>query len=262
MKSLKFALLFAPVLLVSACGGGSDLEDRLDVADPKVRFVHAASGSPNVTLSRNDAVQSDATNVPYKVASGYYDVETGVANWRLRTSASATPANVDLATVSIDARRGNRYNLVAVPSGTGAGTGVALLSIRDPYNKSLVSDRARIRVVNAAPNTTGAVDLYLTQNDTNINTATPNIANVGVRQAVPSDSNDSQEIQGANYRIRLTTTGSKTVIFNSSVTLDNNTDWLLVTVPDQLLVPNSIKVLAVRVGSDNKAQPTIELSSN
>ena len=258
MKSLKFALLFAPVLLVSACGGGSDLEDRLDVADPKVRFVHAAAGSPNVSLTRNDAVQSDATNVPYKAASGYYDVETGAATWRLRTSSTATPPNADLATVNVDARRGNRYNLIAVP----AGAGVELLSIRDPYNKSLVSDRARIRVVNAAPNTTGALDLYLTPNDNSINNLTPNIANVGLRQAVPGDSNDSQEIQGATYRIRLTTSGSKSVIFNNVVNLDNNSDWLLITVPDQTLVPNSIKVLAVRVNADNKAQPTLELSSN
>ena len=79
---------------------------------------------------------------------------------------------------------------------------------------------------------------------------------------MPGDSNDSQEIQGANYRIRLTTSGSKSAIFSNVLNLDNNTDWLLVTVPDQILVPNSIKVLAVRVNSDNKAQPTLELSSN
>lgn len=258
MKSLKYALLFAPVLLVSACGGGSDLEDRLDVADPKVRFVHAVAGGPNVTLSRNDNVQSDATNVPYKAASNYYDVETGSATWRLKTSASATPPNVDLTSIGFDARRGNRYNLVAVPSGSG----VELMSIRDPYNKSLVSDRARVRVVNAAPNTTGAVDLYLTQNDTNLANVPANIGGVGQRQAVPGDGQDSQEVQGTNYRIRLTTSGTKTVIFNSNIALDNNTDWLLVAVPDQVLVPNSIKVLAVRVGSDNRAQPTLELTSN
>lgn len=256
--AFKYALLFAPVLLVAACGGGSDLEDRLDVADPKVRFVHAAAGAQNVTLFRNNAAQSDATNVPYKAASGYFDVETGNATWRLATSASATPPNTDLSTIGVDARRGNRYNLVAVPSGAG----VELLSIRDPYNKSLVSDRARIRVVNAAPNTTGAVDLYLTPNDNSITSISPTVAGVGLRQAVPGDSQDSQEIQGANYRVRLTTAGTKTVIFNSVLNLDNNTDWMLVTVPDQALVPNSIKVLAVRVNSDNKSQPTLELSSN
>ena len=41
--------------LLAACGGSDDdsFDDRADVADPKVRFVHAVPGGPNVTLWRN-----------------------------------------------------------------------------------------------------------------------------------------------------------------------------------------------------------------
>lgn len=45
--SMKFLLALAPIALIAACGGGDDdLDDRLDIADPKVRFVHAIPAGP------------------------------------------------------------------------------------------------------------------------------------------------------------------------------------------------------------------------
>jgi hypothetical protein len=60
---LLHKLLFAciPLAMLAACGGG-DTEDRLDVADPVVRFVHAAPSTSAVTLYRATIAQSDATN--------------------------------------------------------------------------------------------------------------------------------------------------------------------------------------------------------
>ena len=43
-------------MFVAACGGGDDnLDDRLDIADPKVRLVHAVPGAPNVALYRDNS---------------------------------------------------------------------------------------------------------------------------------------------------------------------------------------------------------------
>ena len=47
----KILLACVPVALIAACGGG-DTEDRLDVADPAVRFVHASPLAPNLTRTR------------------------------------------------------------------------------------------------------------------------------------------------------------------------------------------------------------------
>ena len=47
----KVLLACVPVLGLAACGG-SDTQDRLDVADPEVRFVHASPIAPNLTLYR------------------------------------------------------------------------------------------------------------------------------------------------------------------------------------------------------------------
>ena len=62
-----FLLALIPAVGLTACGGG-DTADRLDLANPALRFVHAAPDAPNLTLSRNAVAQPDETSVAYKFA--------------------------------------------------------------------------------------------------------------------------------------------------------------------------------------------------
>ena len=56
-KMLAWAVL--PALFLAACGGSDDnLDDRLGVADPKLRMVHAVPGAPVVTLVRDGQAQA------------------------------------------------------------------------------------------------------------------------------------------------------------------------------------------------------------
>ena len=50
---------------------------------------HASAIAPNLTLWRADVAQSDATDVPYKFASNYFDVAMGVADWSVKTTTGA-----------------------------------------------------------------------------------------------------------------------------------------------------------------------------
>ena len=54
----KFLLMLVPLAGLVACGGG-DTADRLDLADPVVRFVHASPLAPNVTLYHGAVAQAD-----------------------------------------------------------------------------------------------------------------------------------------------------------------------------------------------------------
>lgn len=248
--STKFMLAVTPVFLIAACGGGDDsLDDRIGVADPKVRMVHAVPLAPNVSLFRNGVAQAgDVTNVPYKGASKYFDVGSGLAQWDVLTA--TTPA-LPVGSVTFDAQRGKKFTLVAVPD---AGSATSLELIVDPYNKSLVSDNARVRLYNASVNA-ASVDFYLTAPTTDIATVTPTFGAVGYKQAAPSSGADSLEVEGGAYRVRMTTAGTKTVIFNATVTLAQGADWLLTSVPGSV-TPNDVRVLVIK---SDEGVPATEL---
>ena len=251
-KSLRFLLLAAAsTCLLAACGGSDDdgFDDRADIAQPKVRFVHAVPGGPNVTLQRNSANESGVTDVAYKYASQYYDVSTENYTFTLRTSSGGA----ELTSATVNADRGNKYTLVALPTVSGA----ELLPIRDPYNKSLTSDDARVRVLNAAANA-GPFDVYITATGADLATATPRMTALGYKQVQPTSGNDSVEIAPGTYRVRLTPAGSKTPFFDATVTAPDDADWLLVALPDQA-TPNSVRLLLVR--SDDSSDATDEITS-
>jgi Domain of unknown function (DUF4397) len=258
LKSKLVRLLFVGVAsagLLAACGG-SDNDDRLDVNDPNVRFVHAVPDGPNVTLRRSASGQAaadetGATDVPYKYASEYYDVSTEDYTFSLNTGVGGSGTELD--TIQFNADRGNRFTIVALPADGG---GAELVAIRDPYDKSVTSDDARLRVLNAASNA-GAFDVYLTSADADLAAETADLSDIGFKVVKPDSGNNSlDEIEAGTYRLRLTPAGDKsTVFFNAVVTIPEDGDWLLLALPEDAATPNSVRLLLVK-GDDS--DPTTE----
>jgi Domain of unknown function (DUF4397) len=237
MKSLHQVLFtLVPIALLAACGGGSDAQDRLDIAKPVLRFVHASPLAPNVTLFRAEVAQPQATNVAYRFASDYFEVDNSAANYAVKTATG----NVTIGTATLDTSRGNKYTLVALPS---SNTENSVFLITDPFNKSLTSDKAKVRLMNAAFNASN-IDLYLNPVGTDISAAavTPAIAATAYKTSGPASGNDSLDINGGTYQLTLTNAGSKTVLFRGRLVIDNNRDILLLTVPDSIL-PGAVKTL-------------------
>ena len=209
----KLLLACVPLAALTACGGG-DTEDRLDVADPVVRFVHAAPNAPAVTLYRGTAAQSDATNVNYGFTSNYFDVDTSAVSWSVKTAVGGA----DVGTFSIDAQRGNKYTVVALAtSATSAGTYV----IDDPYNKPLGSDSTHLRLMNASYNAAN-VDIYMNAPGTDIATVAPLIAATAFNTSGPVSGSDSVDIPGGTYQVTITAAGTKTVLFRGQLAFGTN----------------------------------------
>ena len=248
MNHLRHLLLaLVPAVGLTACGGG-DTADRLDLANPTVRFVHAAPDAPNLTLYRNAAAQPDETNVAYRFASNYFDIDTSAADWSVKTAAGATTVG----TVPIDPVRGTKYTIVALPVSFAANT---TYLIADPYNKPLASDSTRLRLMNAAYNYAG-LDLYMNAVGTDISApnVNPLIAATAYKTSGPASGNDSVSIPGGTYQLAITAAGSKAVLFKGQLSFGANKDILLLSVPGDILlngaiganppVPSGIRVLS------------------
>lgn len=226
----KLALACLPLAIVAACGGGDDLADRLDLANPEVRFVQASPLLPNVTLYRSSAgvavAQSQATNVAYKSATNYYDIDTSAADWIVKTTAGG----VTIGTESIDPKRGNKYTIVALPASS---IDSSLYVINDPYNKPLTSTSTHLRVMNASFNAPN-IDVYMTTGtNADISAAQPLIGATAYKTAGPASGNDSIDIPGNTYQVRVFAAGQKTApLFSGQLTFGNNQDVLILTVPD------------------------------
>ena len=248
MKSLyKSLLILIPVFGLTACGGGNDAQDRLDIAKPALRFVHASPLAPNVTLFRGEVAQPQATNVAYKFASNYFDVDKGLSDYSVKTASG----NTTIGRATLDTTRGNKYTLIALPS---SNTENSVYLITDPFNKSLTSDKAKVRLMNAAFNASN-IDLYLNPVGTDISAAavTPAIRATAYKTSGPASGNDSLNIAGGTYQLTLTNAGSKATLFRGQLVIENNKDVLLLAVPDSIL-SGAIKTLVKIEGTAGTAE--------
>ncbi len=246
-RKIIIGLALATTAVLAACGGGGDdgIDDRIGISKPSVRVIHAITAGPNVDVLQNGALTS-IQNIPYKTVSGYFDVGTGNNLFAFNLAGTST----QIGATTVDAHTGHKYTVVALP-GTAAAD---VVQIDDPFGKGLLDTSARVRTLNASINAQN-VDVYLTTPAIDLNSVQPNMAAVQYKNAVPASGQDSQYVDGGTYRLRITTAGTKTVIFDSgALTIAKNADWLITTIPADgfgAVVPNKIKVLVAQSNTSN-----------
>lgn len=242
MKSIRTIVALCSVISVlAACGGGDDAGTELGISKPQARFINAVPAGPNLDYYLN--AKLDQGNVAYKGVTRYHDVDSGTQNASYDLSGTTST----IAAQSFSAANGHHYTTIALPSTT------SLISvIDDPYAKGLLSDKARVRSFNASPNAQN-VDVYVVPPGTDITTQSPTLAGAAYQNAVPASTQDSIYLNGGSYQVIVTTTGSKTPILKTApVTINNNADWLLLTIPSGGVgdvTPNDIHVLVAQ-GND------------
>lgn len=145
-----------------------------------------------------------------------------------------------LGTVSIDPARATKYTIVALPASDTVGSTYVIV---DPYNKALASDNTHLRVMNASFNAAN-IDPYMNSAGTDITTAgvNPLIAATAYKTSGPASGSDSTDIPGGTYQLKITTAGTKTILFRGQLSFASNKDILLLSVPDSVS-PGGIKAL-------------------
>jgi Domain of unknown function (DUF4397) len=233
---LTLHLALAGAIALAACGGSDEL------AAPTMRLVHLAPDSPRLSLYKDGDRQREADDVYYKEASDYYSTASFDETWSVRTgSGGSTVGSVD-----INTRLGHRYSIVVLPV---SATESSLVVINDPYDKPIGSSSTRLRLMNASP-TAASIDLYMNLKSTDISAPgiNPFIAGTAYRSAGPKSGDDSKDIPGGLFQLRITASGSKTVLFSGPIDFDDDEDVLVMTVSD----PTAASGLRVLVKVDGR----------
>lgn len=251
------AFLGAAALLTACGGGGNDVGKEVGLQNPEIHFVHAIAGGPTVDFLVNGSALQ--TGIAYKTVTNFANINTGATTVAFANTGTTTA----LASGSFpDVAKGHEYTVIALPGLTATGADIGLID--DPFDKGLLSNSARVRGFNATANAQN-LDIYIVPPGTDISSASPTLAGVAFKNAVPASGQDSVYMGGGTYIAVVTTAGSKTPIFQSaSFSLANNADWLITTIPEagtlSQLAPNQIHLLVAQGG--NTSQPALELTNS
>lgn len=200
--SRSFRTLAALALVAVAASACSDDDTTAPEQLAQVRVVHASPDAPNVDVLVDDA--TPLTNVAYRAASGFLDVDAGVR--RLRVRATGTTTTVIDASPAL--ANGGSYTVLATGLLADIQPVVAQDNLTDP-----AAGQVKLRVIHAAPAAAG-VDVYATAPGADINTATPVLTNVAFRAV-----SDYLVVPAGTYQIRVTPTGTKTVAIDVELAL-------------------------------------------
>jgi hypothetical protein len=195
-RSRRGSLLFAVLAFTVAACDDDDPSGPTPVA--RVRFVHAAQGT-NVVDFRVDGADARA-DVDYASNSLTF------SNFTPGTRALAVRANngaTDLATLNQNLADGAAYTTILVKRQAG----LALVAFPDTQ-PTPAATKAWVRVINVAP-AAGNVDVYVTEANTDLATATAQVTAVQFEKA-----GKYVEVDAAARRVRLTTAGTKTVVLD------------------------------------------------
>jgi len=195
MKLKLLSLLFAASALTAAC---SDDDNTGPDGDTRVRVVHASPDAPDVDVQVDDAeVLGD---VPYLTASGYLDVPAGDRNLKVNAAGTTTTV-IDADVTLVD---GTDYTVIA----SGLVAAIAPIVLEDD-NSAPAAGTVKVRAIHGAPSAP-AVDIYVTAPGADLTAATPALTNVEF-----GDVADYIEAPAGDYQVRVTPTGTKTVVIDS-----------------------------------------------
>jgi len=202
---MKFGLgaaLLVTALAAAACSGddgpvGPD-------GTTTVRVINTSPDAPTVDVVVDGNVIG--TSVAYTQSTGYTEVDKEPDHLAVRSTGTQTV--ILTSGLNMDEQQG--YSVFVM----GRLANLTAVQFLDDLNDP-ASGSAKIRIVEAAASTNN-VDVYITDPSANINTATPSVVNLAFKSA-----SQYFQVPAGTYRIRVTTTGTKTVLADlNNVTLN------------------------------------------
>jgi len=223
MKTIKLTLLWRAVFsallltLIAACD--SDDDDAVDpepvAATSIVRIINAIPDAPSLTLTVND--ENFGSAAFGQVSGGF-------------TSATGGTETMSIVYQSTDGETINFLENLTVPTGEGREVYILLTGTFATPISSLIDNPLATTALGvqfgSSVNNGQAVDVYLTNADTSLETAVP-----AATLNFDGLSSQAEFASGTDYRIRITTVGSTDVLYDSgtiSLQTSGNQIFLLV----------------------------------
>jgi Domain of unknown function (DUF4397) len=226
---LLAAILFCSFL--AACGGSGDSQTR-------IRFVNAIVDSAPIDTSLDNRLIGSFS---FRQVSADFALNDGVLGLKLAQANNSTA----FFTNSTNYDKGKRYTQVAIGKlSSGAPTGTTLLTIIDS-NNSATSGNFKLRFAHAASDL-ATLDVYITPDGKEFLTDSARFS-LAFKGVAPANANNALELSNGKYRLRLTLTGTKTVVFDSgSFSEVSGSDLQYIVLPsDNITGASAATVLSV-----------------
>jgi hypothetical protein len=202
MKLKFLTLLFAATAMTGAC---DDDDNAGPEGEARVRVVHASPDAPDVDVLVDEAPV--LTDVPYLAASDYLGVDPGSRNLKVN-AAGTTTSVIDADVILVD---GVSYTVIA----SGLIDEVEPIVLEDDTSEP-AAGLASVRAIHGAPSAP-PVDVHVTAPDADLDSATPVLTAVEF-----GDVAEYIEVPSGDYQVRVTPTGTKTVVIDTgALTLES-----------------------------------------
>jgi Domain of unknown function (DUF4397) len=195
MFRLSLAALCMASLVLTGCSKGGSGNGN---AQMRILNAFSEAAALNVSVASTPAV----TGLPFQGLTQYISVSSGTP----LVTVGVTGATTTLINTMYNISSGTNYSYVIFGSLTAVGAVLGNDAFSDPGSGFFA-----LRVLNAAPGS-GAVDIYLTAPGADLASSAPSLTNIsyGVTSAF------SPIAIGTSFEIRVTTTGTKDVLFDST----------------------------------------------
>ena len=226
MKRIYSLALCFSLIGLTAC---SDDDDKIIIQSAEqpvityaqVRVIHASSDAPMVNVTADGATL--LADVDYAVSSGLIELPTATyaitVDSKLADGATLTVLEADLTAVE-----DMEYTAVALGN---VSDNNLMLKVVANEKADITTGNARVQVLHAAPNV-GSVDVYVTEPMADLSVIEPTLS------ANYMDNSGQLEVPTADYQIRITPNGDKTVVFDSgTVNLTTGTDYFISAIPNE-----------------------------
>ncbi|MRX27795.1 DUF4397 domain-containing protein [Kangiella sp. HZ709] len=203
MSFKQLLLAFSSLAIVTACSDDNDLV--LPVPKTNIQVVHASQDAPAVNI----LVNGENTIADLDFANASSRIELDAATYSVQVDGITPEDDVAvIGPVDLDLAEDQLYTAVALNE-----TVSIEPVILSQANATPPTGQLTLQVLHAASNAP-TVDVYLTAPGTDINTESPTTTLAFKDNLSPTD------IDAGDYQIRITPTGSKTVVYDSgTVTL-------------------------------------------